>query len=81
MTCYHIIKFRRSVDQTLLAYVGPQKLDTGLRSHGTGAWLTRRNTLLRHMCYTTKFGRFRLNRLGESRVRNFGDAEAPPLFR
>ena len=63
-----------------MAYMWVSKVfgTLGRRSLGTGTWLTRRNTLPRHVCYSPKFGRFISNCLGEGRgPRNVGDVGAP----
>jgi len=48
----------------------------GSRPLGMRAWLTPKNMLL-HICYHTKFGRSRSNRMDVGRGSPFGDAWAP----
>jgi len=54
--------------------------DAGTSPPWHGVWLIPRNTLLRHMCYCTKFGRSRSNLVGIGRGRKkfLGDAGTSP---
>jgi len=61
-----------SLGQTIWVKVGV------LKNFGNGTWLTRRYTVLCHVCYRTKFGRFRSDRMGICRgSQNYGDYRAP----
>ena len=69
------------VSHTAWAHIGVPKFEGRWATPlGIWAWLTRRNTLLTHLWYHTKFGCSRSNRMGEHRgCQNIGDTGVGPV--